>query len=104
LVKEVLEELLLSEEEKEPPCGGDEVPTGDSSGDDGASECVHALDHVFGKVCREHLETDVDTTTGNGDSLSNEFLETGIGVWDGNTDTFVNNGRAALEVHGLFKS
>ena len=83
LVKEVLEKNLLLESVESPPGGGDEVPNGVSTGYDGASEGVESLDHVLGHLASHHGETNVDGSGSGSDGVSNEFLETGIGVWDG---------------------
>ena len=90
-VKEVLDESLLSDEGESPPGGGDEVPDGVSTGGNGASSGVKTEDLVFGEVGSHHLESDVDGTGGDGNTFSNELLETGIGIWDGNTFAFYND-------------
>ena len=99
LVKEVLEKLLLVDEFQSPPGGGDEVPDGVSTGDDGASGSVESHDHVLGKRGGHHLESDVDGTGGDRDGLTDELLETGIGVRHSLTDASINDSRSTLNVH-----
>ena len=92
----------MSDEVESPPCGSDEVPDGESTGDDGASEGVKTEDHVLSKLGGHHLESDVDGTGGDRDGFSDEFLETGIGVWDGFTGALLNNGRATVDIHSVY--
>ena len=92
LVEKSLKESLLSDEVESPPGRGNEVPDGHSTGDDSASSSVESKDHVLGKGTGHHLEGNVDGTSGDGDSLSNELLETGIGVGDGLSLAFWDDG------------
>ena len=92
LIKEVLEEDLLLESVESPPGGGEELPDGVSTGHDGASEGVESLDHVLGHLFGHDGETNVDGSGSGRDGISNEFLETGIGIWDGEAFALFHDG------------
>jgi len=98
LIEEVLNNGLLVDELEQPPGRGDEVPDGVSTGDDGASEGVQTVDKIVGQGRGHHGEGNVDTSSGDGNSLSNEKLETSIGVWDGFTFTLGDDSGSAREL------